>query len=171
MGILKAKVVEQRFVARCMFVVAWMFVSICAAQESTVEGDERVVVFDSMARAESGFWILPVRGRVYLPQTTVVRKKLFAATLKEKYGLQETPATSQNFDERISWFVVKGQSGKRLTVHVGDVKLEVGPSGSNGYFDESISVPQQPSTATTRFVLGIALEKDDLDVPRVERGS
>lgn len=161
MGTRDGKVVGQRLPARCLFLLLWALVSVCAAQEPTVDDEERVVVFDSMARVEKGRWILPVRGRVYRPQTTVVRKNLFAAILEGKYGLQETPATAQNFDERIKWFVVKGKSEERLIVHVGEHKFEVGPSGSNGYFDDFVSVLQQPSTAATRFVLGIALEKDE----------
>lgn len=132
------------------------------ATASPIDDDTKIVLFDSMAHADGGGrWILPIRGRVYEPETSVVRKSLFAAVLRERYGLRETQETARNFDERFRWFVSGGESGRQIAVRIAERRIEVGRAGSNGYFDESVAAWWQPPTASGPFVVRIALGQGD----------
>jgi phosphatidate phosphatase APP1 len=151
-----------RTCAQLLLLCLWVLAPAgAAAAASTIGDDEEVVLFDAMARADRDRWIVPVRGRVYEPETTVVRKALFATVLRERYGLRETQDTARNFDERIRWFVVDGESGRRVAVRIGERSIEVGHSGSKGYFDESVAVPRQSNTARGPFVVRVALGQGD----------
>jgi phosphatidate phosphatase APP1 len=128
---------------------------------SSIDDDEEIVLFDAVARADGNRWIVPIRGRVYEPEKTVVRKALFAAVLQEKYGIRETQNTARNFDERVRWFVVGGESAERFAVHIGEHSFDVGPSDSNGYVDESVAVPRQKGAMNTPLMVRAVLGRDD----------
>lgn len=133
----------------------------CASASQPDTDHKEILVFDTMATAQGGQWIVPLRGRVYEPKTTVVRKSLFAALMQEAYGVRETPETAQNYDDRIRWFVSEGKSGQELTSTVGDETVEIGPSESNGYFDTNVAITRPASSVNETFVVQIALAQGD----------
>lgn len=157
----RESVARQRPWAWLALMLSCMLAPAGATPNSSIGDDERVIFFDAMVSMDGHHWVVPVRGRVYEPETTVVRKALFAALLEERYGLRQTAETARKFDERIRWFVVDGESGERLVVGIGESGFPVGRSGANGYFDESVTVPVAAGAASVTFVVRVALEPGD----------
>jgi len=114
-----------------------------------------------MAASQGDHWIVPIRGRVNKPNDTTVRKGLFATLLQEAYGLRESPATADNFDERIRWFMVIGESGLRLMTRIGEHPMAIDASDSNGYLDATTTIPQRASASSQTFALHATLEEKD----------
>lgn len=114
----------SQLVAGILFLLVPLFIAACshnsAAGESTaivsnLKDNETVVFFNTYAipPQESDNWTIPIHGWVYRPVESVNRKGFFANILKNKYGLEVTPETQANFDQRINLFLTKDKQNRK----------------------------------------------------------
>ena len=105
------------------------------APVSNVKPDERIVFFATDAQlAEDGrTWSVPIHAWVHELDDTRVRTAVFAAILKEKYGLEATDETAPNFDRRVQLFAVDNERGKRVVIRIGEETFALPETAPNGH--------------------------------------
>lgn len=82
---------------------------------SNIKADETVVFFRTSAWQDnkSGDWHIPIHGWIYEPQHSTERKQVFAAVLKEKYGLTLDKQSEKYFDSRLNLIIADNERGKQ----------------------------------------------------------
>ena len=108
--------------------------------------------FTTAARqsADGTRWLVPVHVWIYTPQHSRVRKAAMATVLKQKYGLQESPATQANFDRRANLLFADNHRGRRLTVKIAGRAFDLQPTQANGHSRSDFDIPAGDVTTHAR---------------------
>jgi hypothetical protein len=102
--------------------IALAWGGVCSAADelsvTNLKPDERIVFLTTDARLSQGgrTWIVPIHAWVHEYERSTVRKATFAALLKQKYGLEATASTAENFARRVRLFLVDNERGKRIVL-------------------------------------------------------
>jgi hypothetical protein len=124
-----------------LILLAWLVVwPLPVFAEKSLERDDQVLVFQTMALREGGRWVIPVHGRVYEPEHSVFRRHLFASALDQAFDIRRDATAERIFSERVDWFVADGESGRRVWARVAGQSFDIGVSDSNGYFFREIRI-------------------------------
>lgn len=105
-------------------------------QISNIAGDERVEFYTTAAWLEtgSGTWNVPIHGRVFRPERSVVRKAALAQILKQGYGVVPHRDARIRFDERIDMLLADNKGGRRIVVSIAGRRHALPPSMADGHF-------------------------------------
>ncbi len=118
---------------------------------SNIQADERVDFFTTSARLapDGKTWIVPVRGRVYRPISSVTRKALIAQAMKT-FGVDPDKDNRLRFDSRIDMLLSDNRGGRQLVVVLAGSAYPLPPSGADGHFAGSLSIPAADLEAHAR---------------------
>lgn len=105
-------------------------------QISTIASDERIEFYTTAAwlEAGSGTWTVPIHGRVFRPEHSVVRKAAIAQVLKQAYGVVPDRDSRMRFDGRIDMLLSDNKGGRRIVVSMAGSRHILPPSGADGHF-------------------------------------
>ena len=122
-----------------------------------LRGDERVLLFTTAARRsdDGSAWLVPIHGWVFEPETEDQVRNATLAVVKKALGLDPASSPSVLLEERLRWFLVDNQGGKRVVVRVAGTEQALGPTDPDGHFRGSIRVS---SEMATKFARGGALD-------------
>jgi len=112
---------------------------------SDIEPDERVVFFNTAAWLDEdrAQWNIPVHAWIYEPESSVVRKGLFAELLEEKYGLVVGPESQAYFDRRTNLLIADNERGKTLVVRIAGQDITLPESEPNGHVSGVLQFPAE----------------------------
>ena len=110
---------------------------------STVEPDERVVLFRSAAHLDpdTGNWQIPLQAWVYETKPRGATKWAVQELLDSLYDVQIAPEQQANFEARAELLFADSESGEALVVRVGDQQFELPRTGLNGLSSSVAQVP------------------------------
>jgi phosphatidate phosphatase APP1 len=122
-----------------------------------LRADERVLLFTTAARLtdDGSAWLVPIHGWVFEPEAEDAARGVTVAVVKRALGLDPSSSPSALLEERLRWFLVDNQRGKRVVVRVAGVEQAFGPTDPDGHFRGSILVPAE---AAARFARRGALD-------------
>ncbi len=139
----------NRFWAFFILILSGGIITLTQAKGSDytkVSSDERVVLFTTSVYfdANTKKYVIPIHGWMHELEGSFFRKGAFKKILKEKYKLQVTPKTKNNFDRRVQLFLADNERGKKVVVSVGGKHQVVSPqSGANGHFKTKILLTEE----------------------------
>src|SRR5215510_1892044 len=143
-----------------MFLLFFGRMSVFAAEVSTLQAGEAVVLFPSAGhQSEDGrHWVLPLHAWVYVPQHSHRRREAIAKLLKRRYRLDLTPANAPFFDPRINLLLADNKRGRTIVVEVRGVRAALPPTSANGHSQGQVRIPVSADTpegtrVTVRAVL------------------
>ena len=118
---------------------------------SDIKSDETVVFFNTAAwlDTENGQWNIPVHAWIYEPESSVVRKGLFAEILEEKYGLEVGPESQAYFDRRTNLMIADNERGKILVVRIAGQDITLPQSEPNGHVSSVLQFPAEQIDANS----------------------
>jgi uncharacterized protein DUF2183 len=131
-----------------------------ARQRSPVKSDERVVLFPSFAaRTADGSWAVDLHAWIFEPEEdSIVRNALL-----HKLAKPVDPAERARFEQRLRAFLVDNESGKALSVAVGDQVLDLPASAADGHAVGSFTLPSSIASQATEGVLEMQIVVRDGD--------
>ncbi len=114
-----------------------------ADMNSPIKSDESVTLFASTAwpsRETAGAWDLEIRGVIFEEESRpfIAAGITLALSLKTENLTELERATLK---ERLGLFLVDNERGKALPVLVGTEEHVLSPSGSNGHFSGTVTLP------------------------------
>jgi len=112
---------------------------------SDIKADEAVVFFNTAAWLDetTGQWNIPVHAWVYEPESSVVRKSIFAALLKSEYGLVVDAQSQPYFDRRTNLLIADSERGKTLVVRIAGQDIELPESQPDGHVSSVLRFPAE----------------------------
>jgi hypothetical protein len=118
---------------------------------SDIKPDETVVFFDTAAwlDTENALWNIPVHAWIYEPESSVVRKGLFAELLEEKYDLVVGPESQAIFDRRTDLLIADNERGKTLVVRIAGQDVTLPESEPNGHVSGVLQFPAEQIDANS----------------------
>jgi phosphatidate phosphatase APP1 len=117
-----------------------------------LRADERVLLFTTSARlADDGqSWIVPIHGWVFEPEQDDPLGRAGIAAARKAIDLDEAAVEGAIFTERIGWFLVDNQRGKKVVLRIAGVEHAFGPTDSGGHFRGSMLVPAERVAAAAQ---------------------
>ena len=112
------------------------------APVSDIAADEHVVFFRSAGwlDADTDEWHLPIRGWIYEPQDSSVRRSLFETILNESFELEVGEDSEANFAERLNLLIADNERGKTVVVELAGQVVELPKSAENGHFEAIVTL-------------------------------
>jgi hypothetical protein len=109
---------------------------------SDIARDENVVFFRTAGWLDVAAqeWHLPIRGWIYEPQDSSVRRSVFEAILDEKFDLTVGEANEANFSERMNLLIADNERGKTIAIELAGQVHELPKSAENGHFEAIVTV-------------------------------
>jgi len=109
---------------------------------SDLRSDEHLVFFRTSAWLnDSGTaWHVPIHGWTYEPQSSVVRKALFAELLESEFDLEPDQDTERNFTRRLNLMIADSERSKRIVISVVGQQFTMTPSAANGQFETTLII-------------------------------
>jgi Phosphatidate phosphatase APP1, catalytic domain len=147
-----------------LFLLFFGRISVFAAEVSTLQAGEAVVLFPSAGhQSEDGrHWVVPLQAWVYVPQHSHQRRKAIAELLKQRHGLDLTPANAAFFDPRINLLLADNKRGRTIVVEVLGVRAALPPTSANGHSQGQVRIPVSADTPEgTRVTLRAVLTPID----------
>ncbi len=110
---------------------------------SDIKADETVVFFDTTAwlDEDTAQWNIPVHAWIYEPESSVVRKGVFAALLENEYGLVAGTESQPLFDRRTNLLIADNERGKVLVVRIAGQDIALPESAPNGHVFSVLQFP------------------------------
>lgn len=111
-------------------------------QLSNIKNDEHVVFFRTAGwlDVDAQEWHLPIRGWIYEPQDSSVRRAAFEAILREKFELEVGEDSEANFSERLNLLIADNERGKTIVIELAGQEVELPKSAENGHFDAIVTL-------------------------------
>lgn len=112
------------------------------SQYSDIKADEHVTLFNTAAwfNRDEQTWSVPIHAWIYEPQQSSVRKGVFAAVLKNQYGLIPDTQTEANFSQRTNLLIADNERGKRLVIRIAGQDMTLPLSKNNGHIETTLSL-------------------------------
>lgn len=109
---------------------------------SNLQADERVDFFTTSARlsADGKNWIVPIRGRVFRPISSVTRKALIAQAMKS-FGVDPDKDNRLRFDSRIDMLLSDNRGSRQLVIELAGHAYPLPPSEADGHFFGNLPIP------------------------------
>ncbi len=116
---------------------------------SDVKYDEHVTFFNTAAwlNADKTHWNIPIHAWIYEPESSAVRKGIFASLLGTGYELKATPATAENFRRRTNLMIADNERGKTLVIRIAGQNITLPASDENGHVDTILRLPTEVVSA------------------------
>ena len=108
-----------------------------------IEENEHLVFFNTAAslNLQTSQWHIPIRGWIYEPQQSVVRKSIVSALLKSKYDLSTTNVTQAIFDRRVNLLLADNKARKLIVIRIAGREISLPVSKANGHFEAVLKLP------------------------------
>jgi len=109
---------------------------------SRIKSDERVVFFPTAARlsVDGKSWIVPIHGWVFEPEEGDLLRGMAMGQVRRKLGLDPNQPATVAFEDRVRWFLVDNERGKRISIRIGGQEYTLPPSNRDGHFQGVVSV-------------------------------
>lgn len=116
-----------------------------------LEAGERIDFFTTAAHlsADGKTWNIPIHGRVFRPENSIVRKAIIARALKSGFGIEADRASQLLFDQRINLLLGDNKGNREITVQIAGRSIVLPRSGADGHFNGEISIPVADLAAAT----------------------
>ncbi len=114
--------------------------------KSPIKSDEEVVFFPTAAAVVGADWLVPIHGWIYEPERKDPLRRGFIRSLMGALGVSSKQVDGTRFRERIGWFLVDNERGKRIPVTVLGTEVIAKRSRSNGHFRAELRVPRERTT-------------------------
>ena len=159
---------KSKYLSAIAGIAALVFSQFAAAKDrdtSAVAKDEFIEFFRTSAwfDQDQKLWIIPIHGWIYEPQSSRARKTVFARSLEQKYGLQLSPATEQNFAQRVNLLLADNERGKGISVSIADDQFSLRHSEANGHFQTFLTLPSSKDQFDGRNILQVKAHLDSGD--------
>lgn len=114
-----------------------------SAGASQIESDELVVFFPTYGHlADDGSaWWLPIHGWIYEPEESSVKRAIALAGFRRALGISADRAQLALFNERLRAFLVDNESGKQVSLRLGDRAHVMHESNDDGHFHGLVELP------------------------------
>lgn len=108
----------------------------------TIKSDEYVVFYPALASLgpRGQFWTVEIHGLIY-EHTTFSKSVPFVSKLIGFKKLKPVKQYRNLYKERLGWFFIDNERGKRLQIALKGKRYTLKPSGSNGHFKGHIKIP------------------------------
>lgn len=126
---------------------------------SPIKQDEDVLFFPTAARlsADLSHWIVPIHAWVFEREDESLWRRGALEALARSFGLDESAAESEIFEDRARWFLVDNERGKRLRVTLSEGSEDLGPTGPDGRLNAELRLPRRAAGEdSASFWLGFA---------------
>ena len=119
---------------------------------STLKPDERVILFPAAAhRSDDGqTWEVTLRGWVFEPEKDSVVRNRFLGELCDALDVEPGSEREKILRERLAWFLVDNERGKRIGVRIGAQTRLFPGSDEGGRFVETLTIPAAEAGAIAR---------------------
>jgi len=158
-----------------MGLLAILLFSPLATGGASLRPDENVVFFTTTATPFGQDWEVAIHGWVHEPEGDSLWRRALLKGLRRSLGLRPSAQDTQLFRERIGWFLVDNERGKRVSVYIGDSSFPMPPTGKDGHFRGRILLNKNKANAlavdgwlplyaqegSRRFHGGVHLTPDD----------
>jgi len=120
--------------------------------QSGIAPDEEVIFFNTAARLDTvaAQWVVPIHGWIFEPETDSIRRMVVLAALRAALDVDDEHAGERLFNRRAAAFLVDNESGKTLTLRIGDRTATVGPSEQNGHLTGSVRLSLEEADRLSR---------------------
>ena len=110
---------------------------------SDIKADETVVFFRTSASLDQATqqWNIPIRGWIYEPADSKVRRAIFEAALRAKFDLKVDDETDENFTRRLNLLIADNERDKTIVVSVAGKAYTLPASVENGHFESTLHIP------------------------------
>ena len=110
--------------------------------KSPIKKDEQVVLFPSFAYLDGQCWVVPIHGWIFEPERGSLWRRAFVRTLMGVLDISTKGVRGSRFRERVGWFLVDNERGKRIPLHVGGERSLVSSrSRADGHFYAQTRIP------------------------------
>ncbi|MDJ0700713.1 MAG: DUF2183 domain-containing protein [Woeseiaceae bacterium] len=112
---------------------------------SDIKDDEFVQFFNSTAwfDAPAREWHVPVRGWIYEPEDSTLRRAVFEKILREKYALEVDEAAEANFARRLNLIIADNERAKSIVIDIAGRREVLPASEPNGHFGAVLVIPEE----------------------------
>jgi len=137
---------KRRFFLALLGVAVLVYLGYCIPWWGSgwpLRGDEQVVIFTTAAHVsdDGQSYIVPIHGWVFEPDEDKLLRRATVAAVRASLDLDEGSPESTVLEQRLRWFLVDNQRGKRVVLRVGDIEQSFGPTDAQGHFEGSMLVP------------------------------
>lgn len=134
---------------------------------SPMSSSEEVIFFPTSATiTEKGLWKFPIHHWVYESEEKSIPQQLsrkIVTEILELVGLSDDDTKSENFKERIQWFLVNNKGGKNISIKISSAGLNDGTSlhstAANGHAKTDVYLPFKKNLQDRSW---IKIKTDDL---------
>ncbi|OFZ19615.1 MAG: hypothetical protein A2X94_17390 [Bdellovibrionales bacterium GWB1_55_8] len=133
------------------------------ASGSALKADENLVFFTTTATlsADGSKWTIPVRGRVYEPETDSLTNMALVALIRKATGITKDSPEHEWLAKRAGHFTIDNQSGKTISIRVGERSFKMSKSNGDGLFSGTVELPAQEATLLApKGILPIRYDSD-----------
>jgi hypothetical protein len=111
---------------------------------SPIKSDEEVLLFPTSAHRDGDQWVIPVHGWVYEPERDSVWRSGLVTSLCDALGLTREQVDDGPFVDRVSWFLVDSERGKRLSIRLAGRAHAIGATAIDGHVRADLHVDGIP---------------------------
>jgi phosphatidate phosphatase APP1 len=127
-----------------IFLTSLSFIVLINCLYAKIKSDEDVIFYNTyMYYNNANEVILNIHGCIYEPETNSVARKIFIKSISEILDLPENGTDDKIFAERMRWFLVDNERGKKIKIIAGNKEFELNKSGANGHFYGSFQIEKQ----------------------------
>ena len=111
--------------------------------QSDLDGNDRVVLYPTFGHlaADGRSWHIGVSGVVFEPGRENLRRRMVLRVLRRLMRVPAEELRSELFQDRISYFLVGTERGKRIAIQIGErSQILQRPSKRNGHFRGSLQL-------------------------------
>ncbi|MCK5684247.1 DUF2183 domain-containing protein [bacterium] len=130
---------------------------------STIKNDESIILFPTAAKlSESGkFWIVPIHGWIFEHERDDIFRNFIIRQLMRGSGALPGTVEAEIFKERLHWFLVDNESGKKIMIKIVKQFVTLEESGNNGHFYGTIKLPLKRITELKKQNIEILVKSED----------
>ncbi|CAM2070535.1 DUF2183 domain-containing protein [Sulfidibacter corallicola] len=122
-----------------MLIYCWLLLAL----HPSIASDEEIVFFPSLAKQSAeGTWQAQVHGWIFEPEFDSRTRRALAASLRKALG-DLTDSEARLFEERMRWFLVDNERGKRITILLGEHQFTLDKSDASGHFHGEMTLPEK----------------------------
>ena len=126
------------------------------AEASPLKADEEVILFPTVAHlsADAKHWRVPIHAWVFEPECDSLLRNGLLAAAAAALGLEPTAVESAVLEQRLAWFLVDNEGGKRIDLTLSPESRNIGPTGANGHLLSEIELePRGGETAWLEYAV------------------
>ena len=123
------------------------------AEMSRLKSDERIIFFPTAAKLhpDGRAWSVPIHGWVFEPEADDLMRGFFLRQMRETLQADDAGFQSEILEQRLRWFLVDNERGKRIAVRIGSEVHTLPPSDVDGHFETVLELAEE---FVSRFAAG-----------------